>query len=92
MIGAEQEERQVLPPNPEVSGNAAVGAGTGTHGIELAVEFKPLEHPIEPMDSDPPIECPLPEPSILNVSFSSLLFSFTVSNILCYSKRIYCLG
>ncbi|KAF2305445.1 hypothetical protein GH714_005354 [Hevea brasiliensis] len=38
------------------------------HGIEVAVEFKPVEHPTEPFDSDQPIQCPLPEPSILNDS------------------------
>lgn len=38
------------------------------HGIEVAVEFKPVEHPAEPLTSDQPIQCPLPEPSILNVS------------------------
>ncbi|KAF3552787.1 hypothetical protein F2Q69_00017374 [Brassica cretica] len=37
-----------------------------THGIEVATEFKPVEHPIEPLDIDQPIQCPLPEPSILN--------------------------
>ncbi|KAJ0716192.1 hypothetical protein HanPI659440_Chr13g0509961 [Helianthus annuus] len=36
------------------------------HGIEVAVEFKPVEHPTEPLDIDQPIPCPLPEPSILN--------------------------
>ncbi|KAG2326686.1 hypothetical protein Bca4012_035624 [Brassica carinata] len=36
------------------------------HGIEVSTEFKPLEHPIEPLDNDQPIQCPLPEPSILN--------------------------
>ncbi|KAJ4728554.1 Cystic fibrosis transmembrane conductance regulator [Melia azedarach] len=56
-------EREVLPPNPQVTG--AVTA-TATHGIEVAVEFKPVEHPIEPLDNDRPIQCPLPEPSILN--------------------------
>lgn len=42
-------------------------APTSTHGIEEATEFKPVEHPIEPLDNDQPIQCPLPEPSILNV-------------------------
>ncbi|KAK8578982.1 hypothetical protein V6N13_142222 [Hibiscus sabdariffa] len=57
-------EREVVPPDPDV---AAVAAATATaHGIEVAVEFKPVEHPIEPLDNDRPIQCPLPEPSILN--------------------------
>ncbi|KAL0740466.1 hypothetical protein Bca4012_081979 [Brassica carinata] len=37
-----------------------------THGIDVATEFKPVEHPIEPLDNDQPIQCPFPEPSILN--------------------------
>lgn len=70
-----QEEREVMPPNPDIAGSAAAAASTGTaHGIEVAVEFKPVEHPIEPLDNDRPIQCPLPEPSILNVSFSDLSF------------------
>ncbi|EPS61285.1 hypothetical protein M569_13516, partial [Genlisea aurea] len=36
------------------------------HGIEIAMEFKPVERPTEPPDNDQPIHCPLPEPSILN--------------------------
>ncbi|KAJ0051790.1 hypothetical protein Pint_03529 [Pistacia integerrima] len=60
-----QDEREVLPPTPDVA-SAATSTTTATHGIEVAVEFKPVEHPIEPMDNDQPIQCPLPEPSILN--------------------------
>ncbi|KAF6135856.1 hypothetical protein GIB67_028175 [Kingdonia uniflora] len=55
-----QDEREVLPSNAE-----AAGASAG-HGIEVAVEFKPVEHPVEPFDNDQPVKCPLPEPSILN--------------------------
>ncbi|KAJ0259754.1 hypothetical protein HA466_0060590 [Hirschfeldia incana] len=51
--------REALPP----SSTELVGS---THGIEVATEFKPVEHPIEPLDNDQPIQCPLPEPSILN--------------------------
>ncbi|KAL1211121.1 hypothetical protein V5N11_008580 [Cardamine amara subsp. amara] len=39
---------------------------SATHGIEVVTEFKPVEHPMEPLDDDQPIQCPLPEPSILN--------------------------
>ncbi|GMI63872.1 hypothetical protein like AT1G31940 [Hibiscus trionum] len=60
------EEREVVPPNPDVVATAAAAATATAHGIEVAVEFKPVEHPIEPLDNDRPIECPLPEPSILN--------------------------
>lgn len=52
----------MLPSNSEVTGAAP-------HGIEVAGEFKPVEHPTEPLDNDRPVQCPLPEPSILNVSF-----------------------
>ncbi|KAJ0113431.1 hypothetical protein Patl1_03605 [Pistacia atlantica] len=64
------DEREVLPPTPDVA-SAATSTTTATHGIEVAVEFKPVEHPIEPMDNDQPIQCPLPEPSILNVTFAT---------------------
>lgn len=56
-----QDDKEVLAPNPDVT------ATTATHGIEVATEFKPVEHPVEPLDNDQPIQCPLPEPSILNV-------------------------
>ncbi|XP_042442048.1 uncharacterized protein LOC122027201 [Zingiber officinale] len=36
------------------------------HGFEEAVEFKPVEHPSEPIVYDQPVACPLPEPSIIN--------------------------
>ncbi|XP_042504042.1 uncharacterized protein LOC122081126 [Macadamia integrifolia] len=61
------DERQVLPPNSE--GNrpsTTAAAAAASHGIEVAVQFKPVEHPIEPLDNDRPVKCPLPEPSILN--------------------------
>ncbi|KMT11463.1 hypothetical protein BVRB_5g107880 [Beta vulgaris subsp. vulgaris] len=57
-------EREVSPPNPEDTG--ADVAHSVVHGIEVAVEFKPVEHPVEPLDNDKPVMCPLPEPSILN--------------------------
>ncbi|XAR70697.1 hypothetical protein NMG60_11027647 [Bertholletia excelsa] len=62
------DEREVLPPNSEATGAATVAgvASAAAHGIEVAIEFKPLEHPTEPLENDQPIQCPLPEPSILN--------------------------
>ncbi|KAJ4894943.1 Uncharacterized protein Rs2_21737 [Raphanus sativus] len=54
------DDKEVLAPNPDVT------TTTATHGIEVATEFKPVEHPVEPLDNDQPIQCPLPEPSILN--------------------------
>lgn len=77
-----QDEREALPPNPGVTG-VATGAITASHGIEVAVEFKPVEHPTEPRDNDRPIQCPLPEPSILNVSLK-LVVSFI---IFCYTQQ-----
>lgn len=62
-----QDEREVIPQNSEVAAAVASAATTTSHGIEVAVEFKPVEHPVEPLDNDRPIQCPLPEPSILNV-------------------------
>ncbi|GAA0149808.1 hypothetical protein LIER_08893 [Lithospermum erythrorhizon] len=58
--------REALHPNTEVEGAASVRGLANTHGIEIAVEFKPVEHPTEPSDNDRPLQCPLPEPSILN--------------------------
>ncbi|PIA58739.1 hypothetical protein AQUCO_00500587v1 [Aquilegia coerulea] len=60
----DQDQREVLPQNEEVVGVTATSAAA--HGIAVAVEFKPVEHPSEPIDNDPPVRCPLPEPSILN--------------------------
>ncbi|XP_074270263.1 uncharacterized protein LOC141593565 isoform X2 [Silene latifolia] len=59
------DEREVLPPNLETA-EVPVAASGVAHGIEVTSEFKPLEHPTEPLDDDRPVQCPLPEPSILN--------------------------
>ncbi|XP_047324622.1 uncharacterized protein LOC124928138 [Impatiens glandulifera] len=45
---------------------SSTSALMAVHGIEVSVEFKPLEHPIEPINNDAPIQCPLLEPCILN--------------------------
>ncbi|XP_010276771.1 PREDICTED: uncharacterized protein LOC104611435 [Nelumbo nucifera] len=58
------DEREV-PPNADTTG-VTTAAAVAAHGIEVAVEFKPVEHPVEPLDNDRPVKCPLPEPSILN--------------------------
>ncbi|KAI3690190.1 hypothetical protein L2E82_48165 [Cichorium intybus] len=62
------DEREVVPQDTVAIETASVTGvmSTSHHGIEIAVEFKPVEHPIEPVDIDQPIQCPLPEPSILN--------------------------
>ncbi|XP_047970033.1 uncharacterized protein LOC125213495 [Salvia hispanica] len=62
------DERGVLPCSTDAPTTAILSTATSAvpHGIEVAVEFKPVEHPSEPLDSDQPILCPQPEPSILN--------------------------
>ncbi|CAI9289255.1 unnamed protein product [Lactuca saligna] len=62
------DEREVLPPDTEVAESSTVVGATATtnHGIEVVIEFKPVDHPTEPLDHDQPVHCPLPEPSILN--------------------------
>lgn len=57
------DARQPLPENVEVT---APPLASASHGIQVAIEFKPVEHPSEPVDYDQPVKCPLPEPSILN--------------------------
>ncbi|XP_010518934.1 PREDICTED: uncharacterized protein LOC104798506 [Tarenaya hassleriana] len=59
------DEREVLPPASDTAPVSATMPAV-SHGIEVATEFKPVEHPVEPLDNDQPIQCPLPEPSILN--------------------------
>lgn len=61
------DQRSEPPSLAGEDASAVTGAAFAEgHGIEVAVEFKPIEHPTEPLDSDQPIQCPLPEPSILN--------------------------
>ncbi|CAF2044298.1 hypothetical protein BRARA_I02659 [Brassica rapa] len=57
------DDKEVLAPSSDVTASTTTAA---THGIEVTTEFKPVEHPVEPLDNDQPIQCPLPEPSILN--------------------------
>lgn len=76
-----QDERGGLPPSSNARTTAILSTATSSvpQGIEIAVEFKPVEHPTEPLDYDQPIPCPQPEPSILNVSLiSSMTRAFLV--------------
>ncbi|CAH8384309.1 unnamed protein product [Eruca vesicaria subsp. sativa] len=55
-----------FPPNTDLAASLNNLAGS-TRGIEVTTEFKPVEHPLEPLDNDQSIQCPLSEPSILYV-------------------------
>ncbi|KAL9246987.1 hypothetical protein vseg_020463 [Gypsophila vaccaria] len=57
--------REVFPPNSEAAGADVKTSGV-TRGVNVTFEFKPVEHPTEPLDNDRPVRCPVPEPSILN--------------------------
>lgn len=59
--------REALASGSEATtGATAAAASAAPNGIEITTEFKPVERPPEPLDNDQPIQCPLPEPSILN--------------------------
>ncbi|KAL9262074.1 hypothetical protein AKJ16_DCAP09051 [Drosera capensis] len=60
------DNRPVVPPHSGSRGAASAAASAVTHGVEVALEFTPVEHPTEPLDNDQPVQCPVPEPSILN--------------------------
>ncbi|OAY81928.1 uncharacterized protein LOC109714240 [Ananas comosus] len=61
------EVGEALPQNTDVGDSNPVTVSLPvSHGIEVAVEFKPVAHPVEPLTRDQPVKCPLPEPSILN--------------------------
>ncbi|KAK1309305.1 hypothetical protein QJS10_CPA09g00261 [Acorus calamus] len=38
----------------------------GSHVEEYNVNFKPIEHPLEPPEDDRPAKCPMPKSSVLN--------------------------
>ncbi|XP_073025249.1 uncharacterized protein [Primulina eburnea] len=61
------DEREVLPPSLEATNAATIATDVSvvTRSTEIAFEFKPVAHPMEPLDLDRPIQCPLPEPSML---------------------------
>ncbi|CAA7020379.1 unnamed protein product [Microthlaspi erraticum] len=60
------DERGALPPSTSDLVASINTQTSSTHGIEEVTEFKPVDHPMEPLEDDQPIQCPLPEPSILN--------------------------
>ncbi|CAL9072296.1 unnamed protein product [Musa acuminata var. zebrina] len=57
------DARNTLSPNMDEGSSVPAAV---SHGFEATVEFKPVEHPSEPLVCDQPVTCPLPEPSILN--------------------------
>ncbi|KAK1308977.1 hypothetical protein QJS10_CPA09g01566 [Acorus calamus] len=66
-----RRSQSALQLSQDAIGSAAAAAPAEAadalpHGSDVAAEFKPVEHPIEPPDCDEPVKCPLPEPSILN--------------------------
>ncbi|XP_043720271.1 uncharacterized protein LOC122667876 isoform X2 [Telopea speciosissima] len=66
--GFDKREAKV-PLRPEIE-EAEVQRGVdmqGGHGLELDLEFKPIEHPVEPSDEDRPVKCPMPGSSVSNV-------------------------
>lgn len=70
-----QDEREVLPLSLEATSAATIATAVSIakHGIEITFEFKPVAHPMEPLDLDRPIPCPLPEPSMLNVNLRNFI-------------------
>ncbi|KAG0492043.1 hypothetical protein HPP92_005124 [Vanilla planifolia] len=54
---------EVPPEHAEAADPMAIAAHCG---MEVDMTFRPIEHPIEPINHDQPVRCPLPEPSILN--------------------------
>ncbi|XP_073131798.1 uncharacterized protein [Henckelia pumila] len=58
---------ETTPTSEATAATTMAAAALGVpHGVEVAIEFKPVERPTEPLDSDQPVQCPLAEPSILN--------------------------
>lgn len=59
-----------MPRNAEVVEESVVdcaAAAAAVHGIEICLEFKPVEHPMEPLEQDHPVQCPQLDTSLLNV-------------------------
>ncbi|CAN6322090.1 unnamed protein product [Urochloa humidicola] len=54
---------EVLAPNTSTrESDPAAVAAESLHGVE----FKPIERPVEAVNFDQPVKCPLPEPCILS--------------------------
>ncbi|XP_031481974.1 uncharacterized protein LOC116252070 [Nymphaea colorata] len=57
------DEVETVLPDSEINSDVALVI---PHEVETVGDFKPIEHPTEPPDSDHPVTCPAPEPSISN--------------------------
>ncbi|XP_039122935.1 uncharacterized protein LOC120259408 [Dioscorea cayenensis subsp. rotundata] len=64
----ETSDTSPLPRNAEVVEESVVdcAAAAAVHGIEICLEFKPVEHPMEPLEQDHPVQCPQLDTSLLN--------------------------
>ncbi|KAM0935370.1 hypothetical protein DsansV1_C29g0211101 [Dioscorea sansibarensis] len=66
----ETSDTSPLPRNAEAVEESVVDCGAdaaaAVHGIEICLEFKPVEHPMEPLEQDHPVQCPQPDTSLLN--------------------------
>ncbi|XP_077236216.1 uncharacterized protein LOC143877838 [Tasmannia lanceolata] len=64
--GVVDRKESQIPRTDEVGNTGCSATGGHGHGVELDVEFKPIEHPLEPLDEDRPVKCPIPNSSVLN--------------------------
>ncbi|KAJ4973580.1 hypothetical protein NE237_006754 [Protea cynaroides] len=65
--GYDKREAKV-PLTAEIEETWVHGDGSlqGGHELDLDLEFKPIEHPVEPPDEDRPVKCPMPGSSVPN--------------------------
>ncbi|AQK73790.1 hypothetical protein ZEAMMB73_Zm00001d017708 [Zea mays] len=64
--GAHRRSKSVAEAVETLAPN--ISTGESDPAAAVGVEFKPVERPVEPINLDEPVKCPLPEPSILHVS------------------------
>ncbi|KAA8532412.1 hypothetical protein F0562_032450 [Nyssa sinensis] len=62
------EKKESLTPLIDETRETRHRSGMEVHrnGVESEVEFWPIEHPIEPLDEDRPVKCPMPDSSVIN--------------------------
>ncbi|XP_059659156.1 uncharacterized protein LOC132305542 isoform X2 [Cornus florida] len=61
-------DKESLIPVIDETRETRLRGGMDVHqnGFQSEVEFWPVEHPIEPLDEDRPVKCPMPDSSIIN--------------------------